>query len=85
MESVLTPIELIILLHYYYSAEEFKHEIACFDAINDAHLKLRNRGLLEVATKDTDIESITDKGTCYVKAILATPLPVAIWVLPIAK
>jgi len=82
----MTPLEIEILLHYYYSGEDFRKGDFSAPAVRaaiDLFQVLDGGSLL---TKDPcDMEknyTITDRGRAYVNALCSMPLPVSKWVMP---
>ena len=86
----MTPFSFEILLHYYYSTEEYsapRNPKAVVEAIE----ALIGYGLLEkIPVNDESPERVkgdasfqtTEKGTFWIKTVLNTPFPVSNWIIP---
>ena len=80
----MTPLEISILLHYHYSAEDYQQGDFATQAVREAMDKFRDQEeLLEfhVGSKRRTYR-LTPRGEAFIKAILALPLPVCVWVIP---
>lgn len=79
----MTPLEIEILLHYYYTGgEDFPRRNA--PAAQEAIARFLNLGLLEVASHPTGAQYHATKGVeVYVEALMAVPLPVRKWLIPV--
>ncbi len=78
----MTPLHLMILLHYYGSAEEYARrdpEHANSDAVVRFKLDLEGWGLLEAVTTGDATSArwrTTDRGNAHVEKLKALPLPI---------
>lgn len=78
MNYIMSPSELEVLLHYYYTPVDIENRS---DLQSRPVGRFKELGLLAIT--DTDHRShITERGKAYVEAILSLPLPVQIWVTP---
>lgn len=80
-----TPLEMQILLHYYYSPEDYKQGDYSAPSVREAINSFRDQhGLIrEKLEKDSyGLYEITERGRALVHAALKTPLPVQVWVIP---
>ena len=80
----MTPLEIIILLHYYWSPEDYTHIITAIPAPKHHLIAM---GLLE---RDFNPGTqtrykITQRGRAHVKALKNLPLPEQQWVTPEAE
>lgn len=72
----MTPLELRILLHYYYSPEPF-------DELSDAQVGAEKNFVSEGLLKEVDnVLKITPMGKFYIDYILRTPLPIMTFCVP---
>lgn len=80
-----TPLEMQILLHYYYSPEDYRQGDYSAPAVRQAINSFRDElGLIrEKSERDGyGLYEITERGRVLVDAALETPLPVQVWVIP---
>lgn len=88
-KMVMTPHELKILLHYFYSADDFEPFNCASSATKCAlHNFLRDE-LLDIPPQTggpngeaSPLYKITERGIIHVTALLNMPLPVQMWLSP---
>ena len=78
MQMVMTPCEIEVMLHCYYSL--VPHPRLRYPAINEALNNLWNLNLIK-PTKE-NVFGATEKGKAWVAMICATPIPVLEWLDP---
>lgn len=85
----MSPLQICIVLHYYYSPEDWQ-DGDWNDGQRNTVRGLANMGLIELDPRSHPINlgyrpgtyRITDRGRFYVEALKATPLPVQVWQMP---
>ncbi len=93
----MTPLQLEILLHYYTSPEDYPGVSGMrMNGSSEGHggmkrggasalKRIQNHGLISATGTGSNVNPfyrITNKGICYVTALLNTPLPVQRWHIP---
>jgi len=73
----MTPCMLEVFLHYYVSPAP--HERFSAPAVQESICFFLNNGLFE--HRDSNIYGVTEKGKAWIDAVLATPLPIAKWIV----
>ncbi len=73
----MTPLALEIIIHYYYSPEDYREGDASAPAVKDTICSLFKNGLLEAAESSSSCKyRITDKGKFYVEeGLCKVPFP----------
>lgn len=84
----MTPLEINIMLHYYYSPDDFRNGDFSAPAVRCAIDRFK--GELGLLTADTQENSSryykpTERGEVYIRALMELPLPVQTWVMPTAE
>ena len=81
---VISPMELEILLFYYYSPMAYHRDNVSSKAIQAALDFLINEGMLEETKREGAQRGydVSGKGQFYIAYILATPFPVSRWEIP---
>lgn len=70
---MMTPYELTVLVHHFVSPAPF---VGCdAPAYSDAVSMLFRCGLID----RVDYPRVTPKGECFIRSVLATPLPECVW------
>lgn len=79
----MTPVEIEVLLHCYYSPEPIPR--LNVPAVSSAVQKLHNLKLIEITTDST--YTATSRGRAMVELIKAVPIPIqkTVWVHPITE
>lgn len=78
----MSPLEVRILLHYWYSPEDFDDHMEA-PAQTEIHARFVALGLLEYREGQVPrFRGVTDALRPYVEAVLDIPLPVKKWILP---
>jgi len=79
-----TPLKMEILLHYYYSPEEYRDGDLSAPAVDEALFWACSEGLLTSIEKSQygATYAQTDRLRALVDAWLNVPLPVQVWVIP---
>lgn len=75
----MTPFQMEMLLHYYYSPEPFPR--ADTSAGVDALEYFRAENLIKEMPEEGEIR-LSDRGLAYVEFLRSLPLPVANWTIP---
>ena len=81
----MTPLQLMILLHYFACANDFRDGDFSAPAVRDYINDFRdNLGLLtsENRTNNSACYAITERGRVFVEHLLSQPLPVQVWAMP---
>lgn len=87
----MTPLQLCILLHYYYSAVDFRDGDFTAPAVRDAIDVFRSdysdspyetSGLLTDSTLIGQTYTLSERGRVYIDHLLDQPLPAQAWVMP---
>jgi hypothetical protein len=81
---MMTPLMMEILLHYYYSPEEYRDGDLSAPAVHDSIQWACCEGLLEPIMKNQYGATFksTDRCRALVNAWCDMPLPVQVWVIP---
>ena len=83
----MSPLEIEIALHYYYSTVDFRGGDFSAPAVRDAIERFRDDYKLLEPTDSMDVYHdphyrLTARGHAFVEALCRTPLPVQMWVMP---
>ena len=81
----MTPLQISIMLHYYTTAWDYRDGDFSAPAVRetiDYFVDEEMLGVADVAGKEVPYLRITPKGTVFVDALCAVPLPVRQWVIP---
>jgi hypothetical protein len=73
----MSPFELKILLHYYYSPEQYENFRTGIPL--EFILSCCGQGVFRSTPNPDDGFMLTEKGQMWVESILATPMPIAKW------
>lgn len=79
-DITVAPIAVEIMLHYYYSAADYRNGDFSAPAVRQFIDMWRDLGLLEASAPNN--YEITEGGRLYVEAICNVPVPVRKWVTP---
>lgn len=85
----MSPLQICIVLHYYYSPEDWR-DGDWSDGARDTVRGIAGMGLIELDPRGHPIGlgyrpgsyRITERGRIYVEALKGMPLPVQIWQIP---
>ena len=85
----MSPLELMVLLHYRGHTDDFRGGDFSAPAVRDAIERFRDDYKLLEPTESMDVYHdphyrLTARGHAFVKALCSTPLPVQVWVMPCA-
>lgn len=83
--SVMSPLHIHLLLHYYALAEPPNQRYCNRDAEKDYTDSLVGCGLIEFDVASPAGYTTTERGMAYVRMICNTPLPVSKWIDPRTK
>ena len=72
----MTPYEIRVMLHYYYSPEPYPEDSPILATTLQ---KFVGADLLHI--EDNNALRVTDKGRVYCEALIAMPLPRQVWVV----
>lgn len=79
----MSPLQVEILLHYWYSPDDFNLHHEGSPMRKQFCDELVERGILSKATGGTNFYTAnTEALKPYIEAVLAVPLPVQVWVMP---
>jgi hypothetical protein len=82
-----TPLEIGILLHYRGTVGDYRGGDFSAPAVRDAIDRFRDiDGMLAYDNDRRDrTYALTERGEAYVQALMAVPLPVQQWVMPLTE
>ena len=83
----MSPLEIEILLHYYYCPGDYQNGDFSAPAVEDAIERFRDVHNLLEPTQSMDVHHdphyrITERGRVFVEALCNMPLPIKTWVMP---
>src|SRR3990167_7355510 len=83
----MSPLEIEILLHYYYCQGDYQDGDFSAPAVKNAIERFRDEYNLVEPTQSMDVYHdphyrITERGRVFVEALCNMPLPVKTWVMP---
>jgi len=73
----MTPLEIQIMLHYYYSPNDYNLQPP---AVQEAVARFLDKDLLRLGS--ITLYEITERGMAYVEMLKKVPLPICKWVAP---
>lgn len=81
VQSLLSSLQLEVLLHYFYSVVDYREGDFSNSAVRQAVDWLRSEGLLEQDPGRSAAYRATERARVYIEAVLSVPPPVQKWVM----
>lgn len=78
----MTPLEIEILLHYYARTNDYREGDFSAPAVRSAIDSFVDAELIVPRSKESAAYAIAERGTVYIDALKAVPLPTRKWVMP---